>query len=431
MKQPIKMTPGDELHLTALMAPFSLNLVTGQDRQHLLGFGRAAFEAGKAGQCLHQIQEPYASEQAAWHAGLDEGRAQAGASQRAMVRYCPECGHVGEVGAGHRDCCPDGSQAFMVPEKHAKGLRAGFLAQIAQAAPAAVAVPEMPKTDDRRPYNDAEPDGYLESDNDWIGRNLAAVHWFIENHAAIRAALAATPAPSPVVIKSDTHGMNLGQRILHVGGRENAQTYIEFGSVGAVDMLVSQVLRDLPGGAPGFEADFGSAARRYSKDQQDRALLATATGLPAQAVPVAVTTAEELEKLSGENAGSKMATVFHPASSGFPVKLYTAPQAQADARDAGKLQFLMEADQHLLHRFIETTEDDESYDLKKEEIKRLAELGVVSNHGFGRYSVTMFGYWAHEQFWHQNPSLPLKTNSDRDREHRAAIAAQAAQGGEA
>ena len=78
MKQPIKMTPGDELHLTALMAPFSLNLVTGQDRQHLLGYGRAAFEAGKAGQCLHQIQEPAAAEQAAWHAGLDEGRAQAG-----------------------------------------------------------------------------------------------------------------------------------------------------------------------------------------------------------------------------------------------------------------------------------------------------------------------------------------------------------------
>lgn len=77
MKQPIKMTPGDELHLTALMAPFSLNLVTGQDRQHLLGYGLAAFEAGKAGQCLHQIQEPAAAEQAAWHAGLDEGRAQA------------------------------------------------------------------------------------------------------------------------------------------------------------------------------------------------------------------------------------------------------------------------------------------------------------------------------------------------------------------
>lgn len=77
MKTPIKMTPGDDMHLTFLMAPQSLNLAVGQLREQLLGYGRAAFEAGKAGQCLHQIQEPDAAEQAAWFAGLDEGRAQA------------------------------------------------------------------------------------------------------------------------------------------------------------------------------------------------------------------------------------------------------------------------------------------------------------------------------------------------------------------
>lgn len=59
------MTPGDDMHLTLLMAPHNLNLVTGQDRQHLLAFGRAAFEAGqKCKGCsvppngLHQIAEP-------------------------------------------------------------------------------------------------------------------------------------------------------------------------------------------------------------------------------------------------------------------------------------------------------------------------------------------------------------------------------------
>lgn len=59
-KETNKMIPGDELHLTMLMAPYSLNLVSGQDRQHLLAFGRAAFDAGKAdrpAQCLHQITE--------------------------------------------------------------------------------------------------------------------------------------------------------------------------------------------------------------------------------------------------------------------------------------------------------------------------------------------------------------------------------------
>ncbi len=58
--------------------------------------------------------------------------------------------------------------------------------------------------------------------------------------------------PVQAVEKSATHGMNLHQRILHVGGRENAQTYIEFGSVAAVRALVDQVLRDLPDGAQGF-----------------------------------------------------------------------------------------------------------------------------------------------------------------------------------
>lgn len=45
---------------------------------------------------------------------------------------------------------------------------------------------------------------------------------------------------------SPTAGMNLGERIKHVGGRENAAGYIEFGSVMAVRALVRQYLRDLP-----------------------------------------------------------------------------------------------------------------------------------------------------------------------------------------
>lgn len=56
------------------------------------------------------------------------------------------------------------------------------------------------------------------------------------------------PEPSP------TAGMNLGQRILHVGGRENGAGYIEFGSVAAVRALVGQVLRDLQATPPASEA---------------------------------------------------------------------------------------------------------------------------------------------------------------------------------
>lgn len=84
------------------------------------------------------------------------------------------------------------------------------------------------------------------------------------------------------------------------------------------------------------------------------------------------------------------------------------------SQDREDAPFLQESDQHDLHRFIETTEDGEGYDIGKDRIKRLAELGVVSNHGFGRYSVTAFGYWCHENHWHQNPSLPLKTIDERN-----------------
>jgi hypothetical protein len=42
-----KMIPGDDLYLSCLMAPYGLNFVMGEDRQHLLAYGRAAFAAGQ------------------------------------------------------------------------------------------------------------------------------------------------------------------------------------------------------------------------------------------------------------------------------------------------------------------------------------------------------------------------------------------------
>lgn len=85
--------------------------------------------------------------------------------------------------------------------------------------------------------------------------------------------------------------------------------------------------------------------------------------------------------------------------------------------------FLQEEDQRALDRLIETLEDNEGFDIGKDAIKRLANIGVVESLGFGRYGVTMFGYWVHEHHWHQNPSLPLKTNLDRDADARAASSA--------
>lgn len=50
-------------------------------------------------------------------------------------------------------------------------------------------VNEMPPTVDRRPYEDDEPDGYVESDTDWARNNWEAVRWLADNHKEIRAAL--------------------------------------------------------------------------------------------------------------------------------------------------------------------------------------------------------------------------------------------------
>lgn len=79
---------------------------------------------------------------------------------------------------------------------------------------------------------------------------LAAVKELL---AAVREFRPAAPA-SPVSTveqgdvqneRSATHGMTLGERIAHVGGRTNAQGYIEFGSPMAVNALIQYVLRDI------------------------------------------------------------------------------------------------------------------------------------------------------------------------------------------
>lgn len=75
-------------------------------------------------------------------------------------------------------------------------------------------------------------------------KELAEAHASqIKSCTDVRPVLSTQPSattPSP------TTGMTLWERIQHVGGRQNAATYIEFGSVMAVQLLINHVLRDLP-----------------------------------------------------------------------------------------------------------------------------------------------------------------------------------------
>lgn len=92
----------------------------------------------------------------------------------------------------------------------------------------------------------------------------------------------------------------------------------------------------------------------------------------------------------------------------------TQPALPDAGLDSQKREYLQPADLGDLMRFQETTDDSEGYDIGKPAIKRLAELGVVQSHGFGKYSMTAFGHFALEHMFCQNPRLPLITNDDRD-----------------
>jgi hypothetical protein len=67
---------------------------------------------------------------------------------------------------------------------------------------------------------------------------------------AVATTALAQPAKPMQDEPSPTAEMNIAQRILHVGGRENAAGYIEFGSIQAVNALVKQAIRDLPTSRP-------------------------------------------------------------------------------------------------------------------------------------------------------------------------------------
>ncbi|WP_429951448.1 hypothetical protein ACQYWY_07035 [Comamonas sediminis] len=268
----------------------------------------------------------------------------------------------------------------------------------AQAAPAAVAVP-----DEYRAFEtwakSHYPDIDLEREADGYRHALAQEWW---DAWQARAALAATPA---LPATEDSSAGDLAEVPDGFGSAEHWKEKAQYWA-GVAHKLRGQALRGEPVDG----------------------IIQPTSQAEVQAEPVIYVSRGQLETHTDPDSdGGRYLPARRTPLGLLNYPLYTAPQAQpADA----PIAYLQEADQHLLHRFIETTEDDESFDIGKDAVKRLANLGVVESCGFGRYGVTMFGYWVHEHYWHQNPSLPLKTNADRDREHRAAMAA-AQEGGNA
>ncbi len=61
---------------------------------------------------------------------------------------------------------------------------------------------QMPAVNARRPLDDDAPDGYLESDRDWIRNNEAAIIWLLEHAEVLRSSLtpcSRQPAKLPAI----------------------------------------------------------------------------------------------------------------------------------------------------------------------------------------------------------------------------------------
>lgn len=90
--------------------------------------------------------------------------------------------------------------------------------------------------------------------------------------------------------------------------------------------------------------------------------------------------------------------------------------------------WLLPDDMQALQRFYETSEDSQPYDMPKERMVRLAELGVVQKHGRATYSMTAFGQHVLDLLPDGWPRLPLKTHADHDAYTNAQIDAAAGVG---
>ncbi|ENO7534241.1 hypothetical protein M0R25_003436 [Morganella morganii] len=85
------------------------------------------------------------------------------------------------------------------------------------------------------------------------------------------------------------------------------------------------------------------------------------------------------------------------------------------------IQFLQPDDLNNLKRFDETCEDSQPYDVPKEKMQRLAELGVVRRHSKSYYSITSFGMYVLNQN-DELIKLPLKTESDHNEDFMFSLA---------
>lgn len=95
-----------------------------------------------------------------------------------------------------------------------------------------------------------------------------------------------------------------------------------------------------------------------------------------------------------------------------------APHGMASVEAPG---WLLPEDMQALKRFCETCEDSQPYDVPKDRMRRLAEIGVIQWGGGACYSLTAFGQHVLDLLPKGWPRLPLKTQADHDAYQRALV----------
>ena len=141
-----------------------------------------------------------------------------------------------------------------------------YQANITPSTQAAGSVPAVEREQERIAFKDAHRHLELDEVPDAWGRPMF-------KHSHVEASwlgwiARASHGQAPADL-SPTAGMNIAQRILHVGGRNNDAGYVEFGSIQAVEALVRQVLRDLPAPATADSVQEDAARYRWLREGND------------------------------------------------------------------------------------------------------------------------------------------------------------------
>lgn len=134
------MTTKTDITLPPL--PRHMDSVTAEEfDRRVLAWGRAAVEADRQGRTVPSAAEiSGVIREITGHPDIKSGHAslvvklsflfarygQPAASAEPLVRYCPGCGSIGPVPEQYRDCCPDGSDARMIPQSLAEKCRDTF-----------------------------------------------------------------------------------------------------------------------------------------------------------------------------------------------------------------------------------------------------------------------------------------------------------------